>query len=155
MLALGLLGFTALLASARRERAERARLVALLLGLGGQLAAVLAANLIVFTSAQNRMPLAIPLAFVSGPGLIALWDTVRPSGEAAARSGRVALGFALALFAQSFWPRLPPTDPRRPLLTDPRLWERYDVRAFQIGNQWFHLLQRADTVGDWQMDGLY
>ncbi|MEX1255202.1 MAG: hypothetical protein WEE64_12760 [Dehalococcoidia bacterium] len=46
-------------------------------------------------------------------------------------------------------------DARRLLLADERLWERYDVRAVKIGNRWFHLLQRADTVSEWQAPGLF
>jgi hypothetical protein len=50
---------------------------------------------------------------------------------------------------------LPMSDGRRPLLTDTRLWQRYDVRTIQIGDSWFHLLQRADTVSEWQAPGLF
>ncbi|WP_106391443.1 hypothetical protein [Enhygromyxa salina] len=38
----------------------------------GQLLAPLAANLLYFTSAQHRLPLVVPLALLSGPGLLAL-----------------------------------------------------------------------------------
>jgi hypothetical protein len=45
-------------------------------------------------------------------------------------------------------------DPRRAVLADRRLWDRYDVRAARIDDRWFHLLQRADTVRDWDAPGL-
>jgi hypothetical protein len=50
---------------------------------------------------------------------------------------------------------LPATDPRSSLYRDERLWDQYDVRAVQIGNRWFHFLQRSDTVAAWQAPGLY
>ena len=40
------------------------------------------------------------------------------------------------------------------LLTDPRLWRDYKVRALDIGGRWLHLLQRRDTVPDLQAPGL-
>ncbi|MEX1255199.1 MAG: hypothetical protein WEE64_12745 [Dehalococcoidia bacterium] len=46
-------------------------------------------------------------------------------------------------------------DVRSHLFTSPRVWQLYDVRAVQIGNRWFHLLQRADTVSEWQAPDLF
>lgn len=40
------------------------------------------------------------------------------------------------------------------LLTDPRLWRDYEVRALDIGGRWLHLLQRRDTVPELQTPGL-
>jgi tetratricopeptide (TPR) repeat protein len=110
VLSLGALGFAALWSRARHERAERARWVAWLLIAGGQLFAVLAANLIVFTSAQNRMPLVIPLALLAGPGLLAALALSGRAPDTRFRAGVGALGVAGLLLVQSFWPRLPSTD---------------------------------------------
>jgi tetratricopeptide (TPR) repeat protein len=93
-----------------RVPAERSKWYGLVLVLGGQLVAVLTANLLVFTSAQNRVPLAIPLAFVSGPALLALLARVRRWGDAAWELSWGALGLSVLLFAQACWPRLPEVD---------------------------------------------
>jgi hypothetical protein len=76
LLCLGVLGLFVLLGRGMRQRSERAHSIGLWLVLVGQLLAVLAANLLVFASAQNREPLCIPLAFVSGPALLAIWTRV-------------------------------------------------------------------------------
>jgi tetratricopeptide (TPR) repeat protein len=111
-LGLGVLGLLAIGRRARQLRAERARLVALLLVLCGQLLAVLAASLYAFASAQNRVPLYLPLAFAAGPGLLALWSRVRPSSELGAgwQLGPSALVLSAVLCAQAFWPRAPSAD---------------------------------------------
>ena len=114
VLGLGVIGLFALLRRARAERAERAQLSALLLVLTGQLCAVLAASLYAFASAQNRVPLYLPLAFASGPGLIALaarvpqWASVL--GATPYRAGNWSLLIAALLCAQAFWPRVPGVD---------------------------------------------
>jgi tetratricopeptide (TPR) repeat protein len=73
----------------------------------GQLTAVFVANLFWFTSAQNRLPLVVPLAFASGPALLALLTYslqrarhVRPSVGTLATLALCAL-----LIAQAFVPR--------------------------------------------------
>jgi len=71
----------------------------------GQLCAVLAANVLVFTSAQNRMPLAIPLALAAGPGLMTLRERARDVRDTF-RPSVLALGVSAMLLAQAFWPRL-------------------------------------------------
>jgi len=38
--------------------------------------------------------------------------------------------------------------------SDPRLWERYEVRAANLDGRWFHFLQRKDTVAELQVRGL-
>lgn len=34
------------------------------------------------------------------------------------------------------------------ILSDPRLWEDYDVRAVNLDGRWFHFLQRNDTISE-------
>jgi tetratricopeptide (TPR) repeat protein len=107
LLGLGVLGLFVLLRRGLRQRAERARCIGVWLVLVGQLLAVLAANLLVFASAQNREPLCIPLAFVSGPALLAIWTRVRPAfADKTWEASALALALAGALLMQSFWPRL-------------------------------------------------
>ena len=45
--------------------------------LAGQVLAPLAANVLYFTSAQHRLPLVVPMAFLAGPGVLALVATAR------------------------------------------------------------------------------
>lgn len=112
VIALGVLGFFAVARRAQLVRGERPKLVALLLVLGGQVIAILLANVLVFTSAQNRVPLAIPLAFVAGPALEALYAKLRGASSrghgALARFEARPFAIALALLcgAQAFWPRM-------------------------------------------------
>jgi hypothetical protein len=40
------------------------------------------------------------------------------------------------------------------LLTDPRLWQRYTVRAVLLDGRWFHFLQRNDILDDLSGPGL-
>ena len=40
------------------------------------------------------------------------------------------------------------------IFADPRLWERYQVRALELDGRWFHFLQRKDTVDELQALGL-
>jgi hypothetical protein len=84
LLGVGLLGLGSLAWGAREDRA-------LCVMLCGQVAAVLVANLLWFTSAQNRVPLVVPLAFAAGPGACTAWrllaklrrpDAVEPGGGA-------------------------------------------------------------------------
>jgi tetratricopeptide (TPR) repeat protein len=109
-LGLGMLGFVALAGRARRVRPERARLVAVASVLAGQLSSTLAANVLVFTSAQNRVPLWVPLAFVSGPGLLAVYTRIvrQPRASWHTSIATIVVGAALAL--QAFWPRLEHSD---------------------------------------------
>jgi hypothetical protein len=39
-----------------------------------------------------------------------------------------------------------PVEARNALLTDPRLWQQYEVRSIEIEGLWFNLLQRKDTL---------
>lgn len=127
VLACGALGLGGLARTARaarkapaedRNRWRPQRAAALLTGLSGLMLSVLAANLLWFTSAQNRAPLIIPLAFVSGPALLALWSWGRArqpwraqadgSHPAAGEPAPTALAVICAalLGAQAFVPRL-------------------------------------------------
>jgi hypothetical protein len=67
LLSVGLLGLCSLARGATQDRA-------LCVMLCGQIAAVLVANLLWFTSAQNRLPLVVPLAFAAGPGVCSAWQ---------------------------------------------------------------------------------
>lgn len=82
--------------------------------LTGQLVAVLAANLIFFTSAQHRLPLVVPLAILAGPGLVALVERgharVRRS-SATPRLGPWVVFAALLIAVQAIVPRIPRTTP--------------------------------------------
>jgi hypothetical protein len=103
LLGLGILGLFAV----RARRPDRSALV---LVVAGQFFAVLAANVLVFTSAQNREPLSVPLSFLAGPGLVALWQWVRKREDAPPRPVLLA---SAVLALQAFWPRLP-NAPDRP-----------------------------------------
>ncbi len=108
VLGLGALGLWSLYAGSAGQAPEALTRRAILWALCGQLGAVLAANLLWFTSAQNRVPLLVPLAFAAGPGLAALGkriDGAVHSGWPAAPSG-IALAVCALLTAQAFWPRL-------------------------------------------------
>ena len=47
-----------------------------------------------------------------------------------------------------------PVPARDKLLTDPRLWERYDVRSLQLEGRWFNILVRTDSLGELRASGL-
>lgn len=106
LLGLGVLGLFVLFRRGVRQRATRAHDIGVWLVVIGQLLAVLAANLLVFASAQNREPLCIPLAFVSGPALLAIWARLRSqAGDRTWEASVLALAISGALLGQSFWPR--------------------------------------------------
>jgi len=105
LLGLGALGLHAIFRRARRVRGQRAQWLGLLLVLGGQLIAVLSANLLIFTSAQNRLPLCIPLAFAAGPGLLALLALARRLPHPTWEARPVAVGASALLALQAFAPR--------------------------------------------------
>ncbi len=106
LLAVGVLGFWILATGEGRNRdSQQSRQVRAWWFLaGGQALAVLAANLLFFTSAQHRLPLALPLAFLSGPALLGLRERLRKEGRVALNTW-AALLVCLLLLAQSFWPR--------------------------------------------------
>jgi len=98
VLGLGALG---LLALARGAPGERELAVVL----AGQLCAVLAANLLWFTSAQNRLPLLVPLSLAAAPGL-----SVLLRGWRGWRWALAAISCTL-LCLQAFVPRKPERRP--------------------------------------------
>jgi hypothetical protein len=104
VLAVGLVGALAVRRRARADRALGARWRPWAWLLGAQALAVVAANLLFFTSAQHRLPLVVPLAVVLGPGLAWLWEGLRARG-AERRAWGLALGLAALVLAQGAWPR--------------------------------------------------
>ncbi len=104
VLAVGLVGALAVRRRARADRALAARWRPWAWLLGAQALAVVAANLLFFTSAQHRLPLVVPLAVVLGPGLAWLWEGLRARGDERRAWGR-ALGLAALVLAQGAWPR--------------------------------------------------
>ena len=103
LLGLGALGLTSLFVSGEP--------LGLAVFLSGQGVAVLAASLVTFASAQNRVPLAVPLAFVAGPALLSLhtgWRHLPRLGGW--HPGRFAHALAACLGLQAFWPRVTATE---------------------------------------------
>jgi tetratricopeptide (TPR) repeat protein len=111
VLGVGGLGLWVLWRRARQVRAERAKVLALLLIVLGQVIAIGIANVLIFTSAQNRVPLYVPLAFVAGPALEAVLSKLRKRPSRFELTP-LAVAFGVLLAAQSFWPRTVP--PKRP-----------------------------------------
>jgi hypothetical protein len=105
LLGLGWLGGAALLRRGIRVRAERARRVALVLVLSGQVAALLIANSF-SASVERRVPLSLPLAFLAGPALIAAFGRVWVARNAMWQVGWMSVLVSLLLFLQAFWPRM-------------------------------------------------
>ena len=104
VLGLGVLGL-GLLAKQARDNPIQAPVFCTLVSL---LLACLAANLAWFTSAQNRAPLIVPLAFAAGPALEALRQRARsrtPS-EGAQHLPRALLWLAALSASQAFYPRI-------------------------------------------------
>jgi hypothetical protein len=108
VLGIGSLGLWVLARRARQVRGERAKVLALLLILVGQIVAIGVANVLVFTSAQNRVPLYVPLAFVAGPALEALFSKLRKRPSRFELTP-LAIALSVALCAQAFWPRAEPS----------------------------------------------
>lgn len=112
LLGLGILGAGALVRGRSLPpapglaRAPAAR-IALAWFLLGQFGAPLAANLLYFTSAQHRLPLVIPLALLSGPGLLALVEALRDRSRPWAERALPAwlLPVTLLALVQGPWPR--------------------------------------------------
>jgi hypothetical protein len=130
LLALAVLGVTALRRRTHEPQTARAWLFVLL----GQAAAVLAANIVYFTSSQHRLPLAVVCCALAGPGANAAWARLRalythekPSNA----PGVAAWSIAVLLLAQSFVPR----EHR----TRPTLAHWYNLAVVQE--------QQADLVG--------
>jgi hypothetical protein len=109
VLGLGVMGLALITRRALAARHDLAQ-AALCCMLFGMLLSVLAANLIWFTSAQNRAPLIVPLAFVAGPALDTLMRRLRGELPAAALPNAL-LGVLALLMAQAFVPRMPTERP--------------------------------------------
>jgi hypothetical protein len=95
------------------EASERAWKRALAWWIGGQLVAVLVANLLFFTSAQHRLPLIVPLVILAGPGAIAVVEQAYASLRSRPGPG-IARGWwivALLLVGQGMWPRIDRSTP--------------------------------------------
>lgn len=71
--------------------------------LGAQLLAVVAANLLFFTSAQHRLPLVVPLAVLLGPGLG--WLVRPPARPASRRAWWLTWALVAVVLVQGVWPR--------------------------------------------------
>lgn len=99
VLGLGAMGAVLL---TRRVRTRDAAAIAWAFALGGQVFAIVFANVVFFTSSQHRVPLAVPLAFVSGPVLVASGRRLRGRGEG---PGLVTLGLGAVLMVQAIAPR--------------------------------------------------
>lgn len=73
-----------------------------LVWVGGLAFATVAGNLVFFTSAQHRLPLAIPLCVLAAVGVPHLLAMIR---ERTFARHRIVLGVAIVVLAQAFWPR--------------------------------------------------
>lgn len=106
VLALGLVGAFAVHRRARRDSELAARWRPWAWMLGSQALAVVAANLLFFTSAQHRLPLVVPLGMLLGPGLRWLASGARAGAAPEQRRRRwLALAFVALVLAQGLWPR--------------------------------------------------
>lgn len=105
LLALGLLGAVALRREGRRSAEQAAELLPWAWLLGAQVFAIVAANLLFFTSAQHRVPLVVPLGLLAGPGLAWLLGGFRADGAPTAPRTWLPVGIAVLLLAQAAWPR--------------------------------------------------
>ena len=104
VLAVGLVGVLVVVARVRGDPALRSRWRPWLWLLGGQALAVVAANLLFFTSAQHRLPLVVPLAVFLGPGL--RWLLRRRLGPVGSRKiWWASWGLVALILAQGIWPR--------------------------------------------------
>ncbi len=105
MLGLGLAGFFVVRRRIRSDPELAARWRPWGWMLGAQALAVLAANLLFFTSAQHRLPLLVPLAVLLGPGLIGLVRGPRSAAPGDRRAWALVWAGVLLLLAQGAWPR--------------------------------------------------
>jgi hypothetical protein len=105
VLAVGLVGVLALRRRTRGDPALAARLRPWAWLLGAQAVAVVAANLLFFTSAQHRLPLVVPLGVVLGPGLARLGTGLRVAAGPERRALAIAVAVAAVVLAQAAWPR--------------------------------------------------
>ena len=106
VLAVGLLGALAVRRRTRHDPELAVRFRPWAWMLGAQAFAVVAANLLFFTSSQHRLPLVVPLGMLLGPGLA--WLVRGPRSLAAGverRAWWLSLALATLVLAQGAWPR--------------------------------------------------
>jgi hypothetical protein len=85
----------------RRRVRNDPGLAAFAVVLVGQLVAIVAANLVFFTSSQHRLPLAIPCALLAAPA----WERLARPLRGQVRVAIACITLAALLFAQGLWPR--------------------------------------------------
>jgi tetratricopeptide (TPR) repeat protein len=106
VLAVGLAGLLAMRRRTRHDPELAARWRPWAWMLGAQALAVIAANLLFFTSAQHRLPLVVPLGVLLGPGLVWLVASLRSVTTAADRRAYALTWVLVAVvLAQGPWPR--------------------------------------------------
>lgn len=106
VLAVGFAGIFAVRRRARHDPAFAARFRPWAWMLGAQAFAVVAANLLFFTSAQHRLPLVVPLGAVLGPGLVWLASGPRTvAGVDDRRRWWISVALVALVLAQGPWPR--------------------------------------------------
>jgi len=106
LLGVGLVGAWVVRRRCRGDRALADRWRPWAWMLGAQAVAVIAANLLFFTSAQHRLPIVVPLAVFAGPGLVWLVSGWRGDGSASERrTWRWTVALMVAVLAQAQWPR--------------------------------------------------
>lgn len=106
VLAVGLAGVVAMRRRMRHDPELAARFRPWAWLLGAQALAVLAANLLFFTSAQHRLPLVVPLGVLLGPGLAWLGGGLRSATTTAERRAWALTWAMVALvLVQGPWPR--------------------------------------------------
>lgn len=105
VLAVGLVGVFAVGRRARHDPALAARWRPWAWMLGAQALAVVAANLLFFTSSQHRLPLVVPLGVVLGPGLLWLAGGLRAAAADERRRWWLAVALVALVLAQGPWPR--------------------------------------------------
>jgi hypothetical protein len=106
VLAVGLVGVLAVRRRTRLDPELAARWRPWAWMLGAQAFAVVAANLLFFTSAQHRVPLVVPLGMLLGPGLV--WLAAGPRSVAAGHDRRtwwLCAALVAVVLAQGAWPR--------------------------------------------------
>jgi len=106
VLAVGLVGAFAVRRRTRHDPELAARFRPWAWMLGAQAFAVIAANLLFFTSSQHRLPLVVPLGVLFGPGVS--WLIAGPRSLAVGverRAWWLSLALVALVLAQGAWPR--------------------------------------------------
>lgn len=105
VLAVGLVGVLAIRRRTRGDPELAARWRPWAWLLGAQALAVVAANLLFFTSAQHRLPLVVPLGVVLGPGLVWLASGLRGAAGSERRAWALGMVLVALVLAQGLVPR--------------------------------------------------